>query len=61
MKDKGPCLVVMGRSDEYDGIATRDVERASRTDLTEESFDGISPDEEEDVVGEAGGIKLLQQ
>jgi hypothetical protein len=43
---------MVGSTDEYDGTITRNIERPSRADLPKESFGGVGPDKEEDVIGE---------
>jgi hypothetical protein len=57
--DRRPCLVVMRGSNEYDWTTARDIECASRANLSEKGVDNVSPDELEDGIGEAGGIKPL--
>ena len=51
----------MWGSDEYNGTITRNIESASRANLAEEGVDGGGPDEEETLIGQAGGIKSLHQ
>jgi hypothetical protein len=49
----------MRGSNKYDWTTARDIECASRANLSEKGVDNVSPDELEDGIGEAGGIKPL--
>jgi hypothetical protein len=49
----------MRSSNEYDWTTARDIGCASGANLSEKGVDNVSPDEEEDGIGEVGGIKPL--
>jgi hypothetical protein len=51
----------MGSRDKYDRTTSRDIERTPRANLPEEGVHCTGPNQEKDIVGEAGGTEPLHQ